>query len=136
MKEPINIFWFKKDLRLLDNDPLNNALSQKEKLLLIYCFEPSLKKNKHYSNRHWNFVKESINDLNIYLKKIDTGCGWVPADQSLTPFGEIGPNNPFGSTGDLRLVPDKSAEYKICKNELEHPFHFFISDIKNLNEEQ
>ena len=72
MKEPINIFWFKRDLRLLDNEPLNKAISKKEKLLLIYCFEPSLKKNKHYSTRHWNFVKESINDLNIYLKNIDT----------------------------------------------------------------
>ena len=72
MKEPINIFWFKRDLRLLDNGPLNNAVSQKEKLLLIYCFEPSLKKNKHYSTKHWNFIKESINDLNIYLKNIDT----------------------------------------------------------------
>ena len=74
MKEPINIFWFKRDLRLLDNEPLNNAISQKEKLLLIYCFEPSLKKNKHYSTRHWNFVKESINDLNIYLKNVET---WI-----------------------------------------------------------
>ena len=72
MKQPINIFWFKRDLRLLDNEPLNNAVSQKEKLLLIYCFEPSLKKNKHYTSRHWNFIKESINDLNIYLKNIDT----------------------------------------------------------------
>ena len=72
MKEPINIFWFKRDLRLLDNEPLNNAVSQKEKLLLIYCFEPSLKKNKHYSTKHWNFIKESINDLNIFLKNIDT----------------------------------------------------------------
>ena len=72
MKEPINIFWFKRDLRLLDNGPLNNAVSQKEKLLLIYCFEPSLKKNKHYSTKHWNFIKESINDLNIFLKNIDT----------------------------------------------------------------
>ena len=72
MKKPINIFWFKRDLRLFDNEPLNNAVSQKEKLLLIYCFEPSLKKNKHYSTKHWNFIKESINDLNIYLKNIDT----------------------------------------------------------------
>ena len=72
MKEPINIFWFKRDLRLLDNEPLNNAVSQKEKLLLIYCFEPSLKKNRHYSTKHWNFIKESINDLNIFLKNIDT----------------------------------------------------------------
>ena len=46
-------------------------------------------------------------------KKIDTGCGWVP--RSITySFGEIGPNNPFGSTGD-HLVPDKSAEYKMQK---------------------
>jgi len=72
LKESINIFWFKRDLRLLDNEPLNNAVSQKEKLLLIYCFEPCLKKNKHYSTKHWNFIKESINDLNIYLKNIDT----------------------------------------------------------------
>jgi len=72
LKEPINIFWFKRDLRLLDNEPLNNAVSQKEKLLLIYCFEPSLKKNRHYSTKHWNFIKESINDLNIFLKNIDT----------------------------------------------------------------
>lgn len=72
MKEPINIFWFKRDLRLLDNEPLNNAVSQKEKLLLIYCFEPNLKKNRHYSTKHWNFIKESINDLNIFLKNIDT----------------------------------------------------------------
>ena len=72
MKEPINIFWFKRDLRLLDNGPLNNAVSQTEKLLLIYCFEPSLKKNRHYSTKHWNFIKESINDLNIFLKNIDT----------------------------------------------------------------
>jgi len=72
LKESINVFWFKRDLRLLDNEPLNNAVSQKEKLLLIYCFEPCLKKNKHYSTKHWNFIKESINDLNIYLKNIDT----------------------------------------------------------------
>ena len=68
-----------------------------------------------------------------YLNKIPTGCGWVPADQSLTPFGEIGPNNPFGSTGDLRLIPDKLAEYKINKKDLVSPFHFFISDIKTLD---
>ena len=67
-----------------------------------------------------------------YLKKLPYGCGWVPADQSLTPFGEIGPKNPFGSTGDLRLIPDKSAEYKIFKNDSGSPLHFFISDIKTL----
>ena len=35
-----------------------------------------------------------------YKRRLNTGCGWVPADQSLTPFGEIGPANPFGGAID------------------------------------
>lgn len=38
-------------------------------------------------------------------ERMTAGVGWVPANLALTPFGEIGPN-PFGPTGDLRLVPD------------------------------
>ena len=34
-----------------------------------------------------------------------TGVGWVPADLALTTFGPIAEPNPFGSLGDLRLVP-------------------------------
>lgn len=37
-----------------------------------------------------------------------TGVGWVPADLALTAFGEIAPNV-FGSTGDLKLLPDEST---------------------------
>ncbi|SEL84314.1 glutamine synthetase family protein [Nonomuraea pusilla] len=33
------------------------------------------------------------------------GTGWVPADLGLTGFGTIA-GNPFGSTGDLKLMPD------------------------------
>lgn len=38
-----------------------------------------------------------------------SGVGWVPADLALTSFGAIGEPNPFGSIGDLRLVPDESS---------------------------
>jgi glutamine synthetase len=34
--------------------------------------------------------------------------GWVPADLAVTAFGEIAPN-PFGSTGDLKLLPAESS---------------------------
>ncbi len=37
------------------------------------------------------------------------GVGWVPADLALTTFGAIADPNPFGSLGDLRLVPDGAA---------------------------
>ena len=67
----------------------------------------------------------------LYKSKLNTGCGWVPADQSLTPFGEIGSSNPFGSLGDLRLIPDQKAEYRIKCDEMISPLHFFLCDINN-----
>jgi glutamine synthetase len=36
--------------------------------------------------------------------------GWVPADLSLNAFGGINDDNPYGSVGDLRLLPDLSTE--------------------------
>ena len=68
-----------------------------------------------------------------YKRRLNTGCGWVPADQSLTPFGEIGPANPFGALGDLRLIPDQKAEYKVKCAEMISPLHFLLCDINNLD---
>ncbi len=42
-------------------------------------------------------------DLGEHLQ---TGIGWVPANHALTPLGPVAEPNPFGSTGDLRLMPD------------------------------
>lgn len=55
----------KRDLRLHDHLALYNALQEDLPVLLVYIFEPSLLKDKHYSERHWNFVKESL----CYLQK-------------------------------------------------------------------
>lgn len=42
-------------------------------------------------------------------KYLVNGCGWVPANLALNPFGAIVVPNPFGSVGDLRLKPDPST---------------------------
>ncbi|MDA8201993.1 MAG: glutamine synthetase [Chloroflexi bacterium] len=44
-----------------------------------------------------------------YPMRRTAGVGWVPADLALTTFGDIASPNPFGSLGDLRLVPDDAA---------------------------
>ena len=72
MKPIINLYWFKRDLRLLDNVPLQMALDDEHPTLLFYLFEPKLYSENHYSERHWNFIKESITDLNTQLKKYET----------------------------------------------------------------
>jgi glutamine synthetase len=38
-----------------------------------------------------------------------TGIGWVPANHALTPLGPVAEPNPFGSTGDLRLLGDAAT---------------------------
>lgn len=42
-----------------------------------------------------------------------TGIGWVPANHALTPLGPVAEPNPFGSTGDLRLLPDASTRARV-----------------------
>lgn len=39
--------------------------------------------------------------------------GWVPANMSLTPFDQIADPNPWGSSGDLRLLADENARYRV-----------------------
>jgi len=59
--------WLKRDLRLQDHLALHHALQEDLPVLLLYIFEPSLLKDKHYSERHWNFVKESLQHLQEQL---------------------------------------------------------------------
>ncbi|HEX5852213.1 MAG TPA: glutamine synthetase family protein [Solirubrobacteraceae bacterium] len=42
-----------------------------------------------------------------------TGVGWVPANHALTPLGPVADGNPFGSTGDLRLLPDPDTRVRV-----------------------
>jgi glutamine synthetase len=41
------------------------------------------------------------------------GVGWVPANHALTPIGRLAEPNPFGSTGDLRLLPDLRTRARV-----------------------
>ena len=64
---------------------------------------------------------------------LSKGVGWVPANLSLTPFDEIASPNPFGSSGDLRLMPDPEAGVRIEGLGGRTPLHFYHSDITNLD---
>lgn len=64
---------------------------------------------------------------------LSKGVGWVPANLSLTPFDEIASPNPFGSAGDLRLIPDPEAAVRVEGLGGRTPLHFYHSDITNLD---
>jgi glutamine synthetase len=63
--------------------------------------------------------------------RLASGVGWVPADQALTPFGPIAEPNPWGSTGDLRLLPDRETEVRVDLWEDLSPLHFLLCDAAN-----
>ena len=68
----MNIIWLKRDLRLFDSESVYNALQQNSRVLFLYIFEPSVLADHHYSNRHFNFIKESLKNINQTLELYDT----------------------------------------------------------------
>ncbi len=61
---------------------------------------------------------------------VDSGktVGWVPADLSLNAFGGIDDDNPFGSVGDLRLLPDLATEMTLPSIGSESPLSVFLTN--------
>jgi deoxyribodipyrimidine photo-lyase len=70
-KQPINIVWFKRDLRFTDHEPLWNAQQQNLPILLLYCFEPSVIAYDDSDSRHWRFVYESLQEMRLKLKDLN-----------------------------------------------------------------
>ena len=62
-KSPINIVWFKRDLRFTDHEPLCRALEEDIPVLLVYFFEPSMISFPDSDVRHWRFVHESLVEM-------------------------------------------------------------------------
>ncbi|WP_198658946.1 cryptochrome/deoxyribodipyrimidine photo-lyase family protein [Winogradskyella tangerina] len=79
-REPINVVWLKRDLRLQDNEAIANALKSKRRTLLLYVFEFILLNDNHYSERHFNFIKESLRDINEQLKAYNSKVLTVTSD--------------------------------------------------------
>ena len=59
-------------MRLQDNPALYNALQEYNKVILLYIFETSLASEAHYSQRHINFIKESLRDMQKQLATYNT----------------------------------------------------------------
>jgi glutamine synthetase len=58
-----------------------------------------------------------------------SGVGWVPANHALTPLGPLAEPNPFGSTGDLRLLPDPTTHIRVGAEPGESALEMVLCDI-------
>ncbi|HEX3910887.1 MAG TPA: glutamine synthetase family protein [Solirubrobacteraceae bacterium] len=64
----------------------------------------------------------------------ELGVGWVPANNALTPAGTLAEPNPFGSTGDLRLLPDLETHVRVEAERTEDSaLSFVLCDIAEID---
>lgn len=70
--QEINIVWYKRDLRFTDHQPLFEAQRRDLPVLLLYIFEPSVMSYHDSDVRHWRFIYESIEEMNLKLKAFHT----------------------------------------------------------------
>ena len=65
----MQIVWFKRDLRVFDNEAFKKACDTGP-ILPLYIFEEELWKNSPMCMKHYVFLKQSLDDLNNELEKL------------------------------------------------------------------
>jgi len=130
-KEPISVVWLKRDLRLDDNEAIQKALVSGNHVLLFYVFEPMLLNDPHYNERHWNFIKQSLEDMNERLVQFNTKVLTMQTDM-MSAFNKIQTHfkvvNVFShqETGILVTFNRDKIFKRFCKNN-------FINWQENIN---
>ena len=71
-RQDIVVVWFKRDIRLIDHEPIMLAQQENLPILFVYCFEPSIMGYDDSDDRHWRFVYESLQDLQTKLLPYNT----------------------------------------------------------------
>jgi glutamine synthetase len=61
--------------------------------------------------------------------RLQAGVGWVPANLSITPLGDLAEQTPFSSVGDLRLLPDPETQLRVEARSGESPLEMVLCDI-------
>lgn len=84
---PVHIVWFKRDLRLHDHTPLQHA-AERGAVLPLYIIEPTLWNQPDAAERQWQFVRESLQELNAQLAALGQPL-IVRIGQAETIFAEL-----------------------------------------------
>ena len=70
MKTKLNLFWFRRDLRLIDNHGLYEALQSELPVLPIFIFDTNiLDKLENKEDKRVDFIFQALEKLNEYLEK-------------------------------------------------------------------
>jgi deoxyribodipyrimidine photo-lyase len=66
----INVFWFRRDIRLHDNNGLMQALNDGLPVLPVFIFDPQIIDELNKGDARISFIYECLSDINTKLRKI------------------------------------------------------------------
>ena len=69
----MNIFWFRRDLRLEDNTALSHALESGEDVLPIFIFDQCILDKLPKNDPRVNFIFDRLKKINNSLSVYDSG---------------------------------------------------------------
>jgi len=140
--QPLNIVWFKRDLRIEDHVALSNAL-KKGAVLALYCWEPSIWKAEDTSLSQQVFVGECLKSLRVALNKLGihlhiSSLGIVETLTFISQQHTIAEVHSHEETGNLTSYAIDKDVGKWCKNFNvkwhEYPQNGVIRGLKNRDE--
>jgi deoxyribodipyrimidine photo-lyase len=79
----MNIFWFRRDLRLNDNIALFHALSENEVVLPIFIFDNTILEQLEKNDARVEFIQQQLTIINNELKEKDKSLAVFMVSQLL-----------------------------------------------------
>lgn len=76
-KPSITVVWLKRDFRLQDHEPLARAAALGLPVLVLAFLEPSLDSSPESDVRHWDFVAQSLQQMNAFLHPLGGRVYWL-----------------------------------------------------------
>ena len=131
--EEVNIFWFRRDLRLYDNSGLSEATNGKLKVIPIFIFDTSITEKLPKNDRRINLIYDNLKMMDEELKiKFNSSISVFKGNPSevfdkLTSDYKINTvytNNDYEPYAILRdstikkILSDKNIEFKSFKDQV------------------
>ncbi|MEZ4797667.1 MAG: deoxyribodipyrimidine photo-lyase [Flavobacteriaceae bacterium] len=133
MKETLNIFWFRRDLRLHDNVGLYHALQSEHPVLPIFLFDKEILDSLPKDDARVIFIHKTLSEINDVLKNSYRSCLALFYDNPITVFENIVDNyhiksvftnhdyEPYAIKRDKNIksfLETKNIEFKTYKDQV------------------
>ncbi|WP_418511522.1 cryptochrome/photolyase family protein [Corallibacter sp.] len=133
MANPINIFWFRRDLRLDDNHALFQALQSENPVLPIFIFDKTILESLPKNDARVNFIYDTLQDLNNTLQNTYKSHIAIYHDTPISAFKHIVKNynvktvytnhdyEPYAKKRDTNIasfLKDNNIDFKTYKDQV------------------